>query len=338
MDREHEHDPEAQAAWALAATSAAAGRALTTLNGCAACAAEAAMLRGAVDWLGTAQPVRPPARLRDAVLAAARAARVGGRKGSAGSPQALAYATQVAALDALLGGLSPRDWRAAVPRHGNVRALIAHLSANDQMVAADLGLVRPADDNRPDRPDRPDRHDRHDQHVRRVWRERAAMVLERVPADPADRLDRPVRLAGRHQAVRPLRDGLVQRAFETWIHADDVRAVLDLPSRPPPAEHVRLIAELGVRLLPTALAAAAAGGADRPVRLILHGAGGGTWELPPGRDPAVPPEVTITCDVVEFCRLLAGRRAPEEFVAIADGDPDSTLTVLRAIASLGCGD
>lgn len=324
MDREHhEHDPEAQAAWALAVSADEAGRVLTNLNGCADCAAEATMLRGAVDWLGSAQPVRPPARLREAVLASARASR---RATARGSLPAVAYATQVEALDALLAGLSPLDWRAAVPRHGNVRELIKHLTANDEMVATDLGLPEPA---------------RHDGHVRQIWRDRAIMVLEKVPATAAGPLDRPVRLAGRYQAVRPLRDGLVQRAFETWTHADDVRAVLDLPSRPPPAEHVRLIAELGVRLLPTALAAAGAGcagGAELPVRLILHGAGGGTWDLPPDLDRAIRPAVTITCDVVEFCRLLAGRRAPEEFTAVADGHPDSVLMVLRAIASLGCGD
>ncbi len=316
MDREHEHDPEAQAAWALAVTSDEAGRVLSTLNGCADCAAEATMLRGAVDWLGSAQPVRPPARLRDAVLSSARAGR---RTTSPRSLQALAYATQVEALDTLLAGLSPLDWRVAVPRHRNVRELIAHLSANDQMVATDLGL-----------PETPGA----DRHVRQIWRDRAATVLEKMPASATDPLDRPVRLAGRYQAVRPLRDGLVQRAFETWTHADDVRAALDLPPRPPPADHVRLIAELGVRLLPTALAAAAGGGAECPVRLVLLGAGGGTWDLPPERDPAV----TITCDVVEFCRLLAGRRAPEEFAAVADGHPESALIVLRAIASLGCGD
>lgn len=322
MDREHhEHDPEAQASWALAAASDEAGRVLTSLNGCADCAAEAALLRGAVDWLGGAQPVRPPARLREAVLRSARASR---RVTAPGSLPVLAYATQVEALDALLAGLSPLDWRAAVPRHGSVRELIKHLTANDRMVAADLGLPEPV---------------RHDHHVRQVWRDRATMVLERVPANAADPLDRPVRLAGRYQAVRPLRDGLVQRAFETWTHADDLRAVFALPSRPPPAEHVRLIVELGVRLLPTALAATGRRDGDRPpVRLILHGAGGGTWDLPPDRDRATGPAVTITCDVVEFCRLLAGRRAPEEFTAVADGHPDRVRTVLRAIASLGCGD
>ncbi|HZB29230.1 MAG TPA: hypothetical protein VE465_03590 [Streptosporangiaceae bacterium] len=66
--------------------------------------------------------------------------------------------------------------------------------------------------------------------------------------------------------------------------------------------------------------------------------GGGTWDLPPERDRAAPSAVIITCDVVEFCRLLAGRRAPEEFTTVADGHPESVLTVLRAIASLGCGD
>jgi hypothetical protein len=246
MDREHhEHDPEAQAAWALAATSDEAGRVLTTLNGCADCAAEATTLRGVVDWLGSAQPVRPPSRLRDAVLASARAS---GRTTAPASLPALAYATQVEALDALLVGLSPLDWQTAVPRHANVRELINHLAVNDGLVAADLGLPEPA---------------RRDRHVRQIWRDRATMVIERVPANGTDPMDRPVRMAGRYQAVRPLRDGLVQRAFETWTHADDVRTALDLPSRPPPDDHIRLIAELGVRLLPTALAAMSGRGGRR---------------------------------------------------------------------------
>jgi uncharacterized protein (TIGR03083 family) len=334
MDREHEHDLEAQAAWALAATADDAGRILTTLNGCADCAAEAAKLRGAVDWLGSAQPVRPPSRLRDAVLASARASR---RTMRSGSLPALAYATQVEALDALLAGLSPVEWRAPVPRHGDVRGVIAHLTANDEMVAADLGL-----------PESPGRADG-DRHVRQIWRDRASMVLDQVPAGgadkgaaepdgPADPLDRPVRLAGKYHAVRPLRDGLVQRAFETWTHADDVRAVMDLPPRPPPADHLRLITELGVRLLPTALAAVTPGGGEWAVRLVLHGPGGGTWDLPPGRGPGRPPEITISTDVVEFCRLLANRREPTEFAATVAGDPARVRIVMRAVASLGCGD
>jgi uncharacterized protein (TIGR03083 family) len=331
MDREHEHDPEAQAAWALAATPDAAGRILTTLNGCADCAAEAARLRGAVDWLGSAQPVRPPARLREAVLASARASR---RTTRLGSLPALAYATQVEALDALLAGLSPVEWRAPVPRHGDVRGVIAHLTANDEMVATDLGLGPSG------------RGDGGRRHVRQIWRDRATMVLDQVPAggagqgadEPAGPLDRPVRLAGKYHAVRPLRDGLVQRAFETWTHADDVRAVMDLPPRPPPADHLRLIAELGVKLLPTALAAATPGGGEWPVRLVLHGPGGGTWDLPPGRERGRRPEVTISTDIVEFCRLLANRREPEQFSATVAGDPARARIVMRAVASLGCGD
>jgi uncharacterized protein (TIGR03083 family) len=321
MDREHEHDLEAQAAWALAATPDEAGRILTTLNGCAACAAEATMLRGAVDWLGSAQPVRPPARLREAVLASARASR---RTPSLGSLQALAYATQVEALDALLTGLSPVDWRVPVPHHGNVRGLIKHLTANDELVATDLGLSGPGAGA--------------DRHVRQIWRDRADMVLDRLPTSSDGPMDHPVRLAGKYNAVRPLRDGLVQRAFETWTHADDVRQVMDLPPRPPPADHVRLIAELGVKLLPTALAATTPGAGEWAVRLVLNGPGGGTWDLPPDRPPGTEPDVTVTTDVVEFCRLLANRRTPEEFDAALQGDPERIGTVLRAAASLGCGD
>jgi uncharacterized protein (TIGR03083 family) len=321
MDSEHEHDPEAQVAWALAATPDAAGRVLTTLNGCASCAAEATRLRGVVDWLGTAQPIRPPARLREAVLGAARASR---RRTQLGSLQAFAYATQVEALDALLTGLSPIEWRVPVPRHGDVRGVITHLAANDEMVATDLGLPLPDDGG--------------DRHVRQVWRDRASMVLEQVPVGAADPLSRPVRLAGKYHAVRPLRDGLVQRAFETWIHADDVRAVMDLPPRPPPADHVRLIVELGVRLLPTALAAAAPGADTWAVRLVLHGPGGGAWDLPPEHGPGRPYDVTITTDAVEFCRMLGNRRPPDECAGTVEGDPARVRTVLRAVASLGCGD
>jgi uncharacterized protein (TIGR03083 family) len=319
MDREHEHDPEAQTAWALAATVDEAGRILTTLNGCADCAAEATRLRGAVDWLGSAQPVQPPARLREAVLSAARASK---RRPSPRSLEALAYAAQVEALDALLAGLSPMQWRVAVPRHGDVRGLIAHLTANDEMVAADLGLTGPSDGP--------------GLHVGQIWRDRAGMVLDRVPA--ADPLDQPVRLAGKFPAVRPLRDGLVQRAFETWTHADDVRAVMDLPPRPPPADHIRLIVELGVQLLPTALAAVSQNGGDWTIRLDLRGDGGGTWDLPSDRPPDGEPEVTITAEAVEFCRLLANRHVPEEFQATVAGSPDRARTVLRAAATLGCGD
>jgi uncharacterized protein (TIGR03083 family) len=316
MDQEHEHDPEAQAAWALAATPDEAGRILTTLNGCADCAAEATMLRAAVEWLGSAQPVRPPARLRAAVLASARAS----RPATSRSPlQALAYATQIEALDTLLAGLTPMDWRAVDPRHGNIRGVIAHLTANDELVATGLGVREPAGSVR---------------HVRQIWHDRAVSVLDRVPAGTDDTLDRPVRLAGKYQAERPLRDGLVQRAFETWTHADDVRGLLNLPSRPPPDDHVRLIAEMGIRLLPTALAAVAAGAETWAVRLILQGPGGGTWDL----GSAGGPPVTITADAVEFCRLMAGRRVPEEFGAAVDGDRERARTVLRAAASLGCGD
>jgi uncharacterized protein (TIGR03083 family) len=323
MDREHEHDPEAQAAWALAAASDEADRILTTLNGCPDCATEATVLRGVVDWLGLSRPVSPPPSLRESVLAAARASRR--RRPTPGSAQALAYATQVEAMDTLLVGLTPLDWHATVPKHRNVHGLIVHLAANDEMVMADLGLPGGAAARPPRGVGR---------HVRQVWREGASTVLEEVRESPADQLDQPVRLAGRYGAVRPLRDGLIQRAFETWVHADDVRTVMDIPPRPPPPEHVRLIVDLGARLLPAVLGPTLA---KRTVRLVLSGPGGGTWDLPPEALPGGGrADATITADVVEFCRLLANRRSPDDFGCTVDGDAAVARAVLRAVASLGC--
>ncbi len=52
-----------------------------------------------------------------------------------------------------------------------------------------------------------------------------------------------MRLAGRAAIQRPLREALVQRGFETWIHAEDVRAVLAAPPRPPSARQMADIVE-----------------------------------------------------------------------------------------------
>ena len=61
-----------------------------------------------------------------------------------------------------------------------------------------------------------------------------------------------VTLAGRdgHQPG-PLRAALVQRAFETWVHLEDVRSHAVTPS----PEQVRRIVSLAVNLMPAALAA-----------------------------------------------------------------------------------
>jgi hypothetical protein len=227
-----------------------------------------------------------------------------------------AYADQVALLDAALAHMSPADWSRADSRHGDVRGVLGHLADNDALLAADLGLPAvplPATDDGPA--------------MRVAWRTQADAMLAGV--GEAD-LDRTVRLAGRGQRpVRTLRDALVQRAFETWTHRDDIGAMN--PIAPPGQVH--RIVELVVALLPAALRASDPPQADRAWRLVLHGSAGGDWTVPAG---AARVEVTIGAAAVDFARLAANRRSPRTMLHTVTGDHVLAEAILRVVTTLGC--
>jgi hypothetical protein len=147
-----------------------------------------------------------------------------------------------------------------------------------------------------------------------------------------------VRLSDPRRPGQPLRTALVQRLFETWIHAEDLRGVLGGPPAPPDARQVGLIVGFGVGLLPAALRLA---GADRPprsARLVLVGPGGGDWRISPATPPGPPgpPAATMTMDAVEFCYLLGNRRDPDSVPHQVEGDPGLAATLLQAATTLGC--
>jgi uncharacterized protein (TIGR03083 family) len=283
--------------------------------------------REAVGWLGVAvPPAEPPAALRGRVLAAARERRVPCETPLTADLRR--WAEQIAALDAELATLTARQWQVPVAKHATVRGVVAHLAGNDRMVTVDLDL--------------PGRADRGagstTEFTRAAWRDGAERLLRGVGGAPAPAAARPVRLAGRWGAVRPLADALVQRGFETWIHADDVRQALGRPLRAAPPEQLRAIVALSVRLLPGALLAT---GRHRPggtARLVLTGDGGGEWTVPlhPDTPADAPPSVTVTGDAAGFCRLLAGRRTVAGYRHEVTGSAAVAADVLATAATLGC--
>jgi hypothetical protein len=287
------------------------------LRDCPSCAAEARRLRAAAAWFGVERVVAPARKLRHAVLAKAREV----RRPSPFRTLTEAYAAQVARLDQLLVTLDQTDWRRADPRHGDLTGVVAHLAANDAMLASDLGLrVVPI-------PDRPGRV------VREAWREQANVLVGGLAREVE--LDRTVRLAGQGGAQPgPLRQALVQRAFETWTHLDDVGVAVGQPQPIPSPEQVRRIAELAVSVLPAALRA---GGVSRPgsARLTLHGAGGGEWTVPLGQQ-GNGVVVTIVVEAVEFARLVANRRSARTLPYTVTGDEHVAAELLRIAATLGC--
>ncbi|NUT36376.1 MAG: hypothetical protein HOV79_25245 [Hamadaea sp.] len=292
-------------AWALDVcddTEAAAVQA--HLDECPACAAEAGRLRAAATWLGAEQVTSPPAHLRQSVLDRARRTR---------APSTLhtligAYARQVAALDRTLRDLTAGDWRRPDPRHGDLTGLIRHLTGNDARLAGDLQLpvVRMPTAR-----------------VRDAWRTQADTLIQSL-ADDTD-LEQGVTLAGRAgPSPGVLRDALVQRTFETWIHHEDVRGGLLAP----PAEHVRRIVSLAVSLLPGAVAAR---GLARPgVGLLdLTGRAGGRWSLPFG-------DFVLRADATDFARLVANRRRPDHLDYTVEGDRRLAEQMLAVASTLGC--
>jgi uncharacterized protein (TIGR03083 family) len=340
--RGHVEVSAALGAWALDACPPEEALAVEAhLDVCNVCAAEADRLRRATAWLGTSEPAPGAKALRKAVLAAARARRP---PAPSAAPQAAVapYAVAVVALDLLLRDLTPAQWRARVLRDWTVRDLLEHLTASDGQLADQLAMVgagaaggieglAPGDARGAGR--------QGDAAGRAInaWRGQADAILRDATAGGRDALDRRVRLAGPTEPHGPVRHALVQRMFETWIHADDIRIALGEPAQPPPEDHAAAIAALGIQFLPAALRQAGVVHPDRTARLILTGPPG-DWTIPlgPGRQDR-PPDVTVTIGTIEFGYLMAGRRTATTLAATISGDERLASELIGVVATMGCG-
>ncbi len=350
-------------AWALAACSAEEALAVEThLGVCGPCADEALRLRDAVGLLHPQEPLDLDPSLRARVLARClerRPARV------PVPAWAAPYDTETARLDALLQSIGDADWHAPVRlrwwtpegpavRRTTVAGVIAHLLAVDGLVAAALGLPEPLGAHAPEMPLTPgERTERYlaalgapptrAEHA--PWREQThALVRTTGFADGEDTGPDgfPVPYGG---FSLPLRDALLERAFETWIHARDIAKAVSYPYEPPVGPHLRLLIDLAARLVPQTLAAFPPQDAEplpavrRTLRLEIEGPGRGVWRI--GVDPKAesgegPYEdvAEVRLDGVEFCEVAAGRLAPEEAALGQEGDRATILRVLRATAAL----
>jgi hypothetical protein len=146
----------------------------------------------------------------------------------------------------------------------------------------------------------------------------------------------PVPLAGPAGFHRPVHDAVIQRMFETWVHADDVRVALDMPKRPPGARAIGHIVDLGVGLLPLVMTAM---GREHPGKmglLELTGSGAGMWAVPLSSQSTSEVAVEVVAEAVDFCRLMAGRLAPSNLRCVASGEPGPVTDLLHCASRLGC--
>ncbi|AXI78136.1 maleylpyruvate isomerase N-terminal domain-containing protein [Peterkaempfera bronchialis] len=341
------------------------------LTGCAPCATEAARLRDAAGWLSADEPLDPVPELRSQVLEGCLGRRVPDvRVPGWASP----YAAETAKLDALLRDLGPSEWleRAEVPWHGGTEwwlpaEVLCHLAAVDGFVGRAYGMddlvpggdAAPEPEPEPDRPwaavsDRTERlisaHGRRaPEAVRALWREQTrALVRAAALAGPDGG-----GVAVDYGDVRiPARDAFVDRAFECWIHADDVARAVDYPYEPPSARHLRQMIDLAARMLPAALdglrggphggaeaGAEAANGRPRVVKLVIEGPAAGEWLIPlgaaePPADAGPPPDsepvASLAVDGLEFCYLAAAHRDPDRMAVGQHGDSAAVREMLHA--------
>ncbi|MFI7614850.1 maleylpyruvate isomerase family mycothiol-dependent enzyme [Nonomuraea terrae] len=269
----------------------------------------------------------PAHSLRPQLLAGARARR---RPAAPTADWAQPYAGRVAAMDALLASAVDDDWARVIVEGWTLQELVAHLAATDGLVAASVGapvlgppmgaadsLGRTGDVQAYERARSPEQ-------TRRDWRAQADALCRHLAALPPTT---PATLDGLEFAVR---DHILARGLETWIHAADAARVAEIRLPDPVPEHIRPTADLCARLLPWTMLFSGLDGAGHTLHLTLTGPGGGEWRVALGVADTEPgePDVRITADVVRFCFLLGGRGDPEDFPAEVEGDHSLAQDVL----------
>ncbi|RKT16348.1 putative zinc finger protein [Streptomyces sp. 1114.5] len=387
-------------AWALGACPTREAAELELhMRGCPECAEEAARLHEAAGWLSLDEPLDQPGSLRQQVLDWCLARRPAELPVPAwGMP----YTAETAKLDALLRDLGPEEWQevAELPWHGGSGRLrpaevLGHLTAVDGFLALALGLPDPVPaapgapgtpvaSRTPGAPAVPaerrvppqggpyaaisDRTARMiagqsalpPQSVRARWRQQSHDLVRSAALAPQG--NTPVDYGF---TVLPLRDAFVDRAFECYVHGEDVARAVAYPYDPPAPQHLRQMVELVVRLLPRALAGLRAaqpqpvgapagnGPTARRLRLVVDGPGGGEWLVPldggdvtagPGGTvgtvgpesgpPGGEPVASMAVDGLELCQLAAAHRDPDRLPVGEHGDRAAIREVLHALPLL----
>ncbi|MFF3819702.1 zf-HC2 domain-containing protein [Streptomyces bluensis] len=355
-------------AWALAACSAQETAAVEEhLGTCGPCADEALRLREAVGLLHAEDSLDLDPALRTRVLQGC----LDRRTPRIPVPEwAAPYDAETARLDALLQDIGNAEWHAPVrlrwfegdrpvSRRTTVAGVIAHLLSVDGLVAVALGLDDPLPKaaNAPTPAARTEAYRRASRFppsrgVRGPWREQSHALVRTAALTRNSGSGKLSVSYGDFEL--PLRDAMLDRAFECWIHAEDIAEAVDYPYEPPAPRHLHRLIDLAARVLPTVLSErrraglatpprqtrhlVPAGSPGRSLRLEIEGLGGGEWLIPLDSPAAVGSAdhavAHVALDGVEFCRLAAGRVSPEEAAAGQEGDREAIRDVLSAAASL----
>jgi uncharacterized protein (TIGR03083 family) len=273
----------------------------------------------AAAWIGATEALVPPSRSRAGLIDRARARRSGARDDVA----ARTYRASTARLAETLPTLEPVDYDAPTPNGLSAHDLVVHLAAQESMLAQVIGrpVVPDIEEHDIDRRTSAfvERYrDEPIEAVHDVWRRSVDAVLGWVE-DPSSR-DAVVPWLGLDM---PRDNFLVARAFENWIHRDDLRRAQGRPIEAPSAEELHAMADVSLRTLPFALLVSDRAHPGKVASVVLTGAGGGEWRVSTGgrgADLADPVDVTLTTDVVDWCLWVGERIDRDDLAVTVEGD------------------
>lgn len=270
-----------------------------------------------------AAAVIPPPHLRRRVLETALARRPAVPVAPA-SPVAV-HRLEAARFGALLDSLTSEEWSRPVGpiepggvADWSVRELVAHVMAVEIDLARALGVDRPGAKPTSTAPT----------WLVELWFALAREIDTTARGLGADDLDQPVPWAG---AELPVAGVLLDRAFEIWIHADDIRAAVGRPPSPPPSPSLAAMSSFAVSLLPTMFAVADSPTPPGTVAFELTGPGGGLHEVCFDSGDA---RTVIETDVVAFCRAVGHRLDDEGLPHRHDGDAEVAARVVAVLPAL----
>jgi len=233
-----------------------------------------------------------------------------------------AFITTAAELGDLLETLAVDDWTRSTPVEGvNVRTLVEHLVGVERYVLGQLGRRPPLE-----APRREDHwllatmlaadlgHESNSVVAASWWSELLGVVAASAELGPNHEM-------AYHHLVGSLRGLLVVRTFELWTHGDDIREATGRPLHLLDEDRLSLMVNQLMRVLPLGLALSDTSRPGRTARFNLTGPGGGGFNVPLAfGEVSGEPDIIVTAAVIDFCRLAAGRSAPEELDALIEGD------------------
>jgi uncharacterized protein (TIGR03083 family) len=279
----------------------------------------------------------PPSLLKRMLSAAARVRPAGASHGAPvriGGAEALSRA--VAQLNALLTGLDVVEWHAPALRDLDVQGLLGHLIGVELAFHGTLtseGANEAQEHVASTQPHAVAQRGRHPHETLADWNSATDLtqsLLSNHPMNEATTF---------YGAVLPLDHVLVIRAFEMWIHEEDIRRATGHDLVAPDDARLARMAELATLLLPSVLAKSSSSRPDASVRLVLSGSGGGTWDF--ALDGAAIDSSTchrraalIVLDVTDFCRVVGNRLGLKDTDSWIEGDLDVAAEVFAAASSL----